>query len=201
MKSFSILGAGFLAFVGSAQASCLDSPSTPDCIEPEVDAGTTQTISPTFPNPSPSCKKVANACTFNVAVPVASQEEWGSFVQSEFVNTAGSCVSLSDCATKTDGACAAFTRVYTGYYNNTFEELPRFGCASPAPATNTYQAPRPSGRHLPWEMGRFPYSTWDCPGTNGGTTASCRCKEFGSAYFLVVGPFPINNTFIVCVPR
>ncbi len=200
MNRLPLIGAGLLAFTTTAHASCLDSPATANCTEPSVEAGTTQTIEPTFPNPSPSCKKISNACTFNLAVPVASQQEWSSFLQSTFINAAGSCATISDCTTPTNGACAPIYDARVIWYNDTFAHITRFACASPAAAMDIHQASKASGIIYPTQISRLPTSTWTCPGTDGGTSASCSCKEIGTAGIKVVGPFPGNATFIFCEP-
>jgi hypothetical protein len=86
-------------------ASCLTSPTTIDCDEPTVNAGTAALITPTFPNPIPACEKVTNSCSFNFSVPAATQTEWSSFLQSAFVNTAGSCAAVGGCVEPVNGVC------------------------------------------------------------------------------------------------
>jgi len=194
-----------IAHSKAQSASCLVSPSTADCVEPIVAAGTSETVSPTFPYPSPSCEIVTNSCAFDFAVPVASQTEWTSFLQSEFINTAGSCASVTNCPSSSppiNGACASVYNVVPAIYNDTYEDMNRFGCASPAAATNEYQAPIQSGVHSPasWIL-QIPSSTWNCPGTGGGSTASCSCREIGTAEVRAVGPFATGTTFIWCEPQ
>ena len=131
-------------------ASCLPSPSTVDCDEPTVAAGTSSTIIPTFPDPSPTCEIVTNACSFDFAVPVATQQEWSSFLQSAFVNTQGSCASLSPCAVVINGACGSDN-----------------GQSLSSPPTNLCNAGMPSA-----VSGNNPWS-WTCGGIDGGASASC----------------------------
>ncbi|MGB9154292.1 MAG: hypothetical protein WCD70_14525 [Alphaproteobacteria bacterium] len=134
-------------------ASCLPSPSTVDCDEPIIAASTNATISPTFPNPSPTCKIVTNACAFGFAVPVASQQEWSSFLQSTFVNTPGSCASVSDC----EADCSAGNWGVTSWVDHVGQQLVLSGCAWTLPdaSAGTTQA-FPSIRPNPGCEGMYP---------------------------------------------
>jgi hypothetical protein len=85
-------------------------------------------------------------------------------------------------------------------YNVTYEHINRFGCSSPAAATDEYQAVKGSGMHLPIGMYNLNSSTWTCPGSGGGSAASCNCLELGTAEFIGTGPFPANHTFVICMP-
>jgi len=174
-------------------ASCLSSYSTVGCTEPAVTAGTTETIKPAFPDASPACKKVTNSCAFNFAVPVASQEEWTSFLHSAFVNTTGSCASVKDCEEDSNGTCAPISALYNmgnGWLNGSTN---RWGCTSPLPATNKVTG----GKSWSDVLHYTNLTTWNCPGGGGGSTASCSCRE-GGGYKITVRF--VNITLIWCLP-
>lgn len=102
MKSMIALSvAALLMYASPAQAqsapTCLESPSTPNCIEPAIASGNTAQAVPTFPNPLPACQNIQNSCPYTVAVPLANQIEWASFLNSAFLNQAGHCVTTSAC--------------------------------------------------------------------------------------------------------
>src|ERR1019366_5500523 len=146
----------------------LSSPSTVDCDEPIVAAGTNATISPTFPNPSPTCEIVTNACSFDFTVPVATQQEWSSFLQSAFVNTQGSCASVSSCAappSPTNGVCGSDN-----------------GQSLSSPPTDLCNSGTPSA-----VSGNNPWS-WTCAGVDGGATASCSTSGASCAAAKVTTP-------------
>ncbi|MGB9154547.1 MAG: hypothetical protein WCD70_15840 [Alphaproteobacteria bacterium] len=149
-------------------ASCLSSPSTVGCLESVVAAGTSETISPTFPNPLPSCEIVKDSCAFDFAVPVASQQEWSSFLQSEFLNTPGSCASASNCVAPVNGSC--------GGSNGVVFTMPCGGvsfCTEPGCGlTEGCAAGTLTNAGYSLNGTTFAYY-WTCSGSNGGTLASC----------------------------
>ena len=166
--------------VAQTTASCLPSPSTVDCDEPVVAAGTSATIIPAFPNPSPTCEIVTNACSFDFAVPVATQQEWSSFLQSSFVNTQGSCASLLPCAVTTNGVCGCDN-----------------GQSLASPPTNLCNSGTPSA-----VSGNNPWS-WTCVGIDGGASASCSTSGASCAAAKVVTPVTgggLPPTLIFTVP-